>query len=345
MATIRDVARHAHVSVATVSRVINGFDNVRDETSQRVQKAIHELGFEPDFLARSWRTRETRAIAAVIADNTSPHHGIVLRKASAVAMTHDYNLILCTTFFNPEIERKYLHMLRQRCVDGILLNNVGDCKEEIAKFTELGVPIVLLNRPREGYGDLVDAVVVDSYRGSFSLVEHLVQVGHRHIALVYGATLNEFHKRERLHGYRDALEAHGLPYDANLVRAVKIDQNNMLPPEFLVFSPRPTALFAAGYGVGLAAMNVLHMQGLRIPDDIAFAMYDDVLWGEFINPPLTLVRNPAEEMGQTAMELILARLADRQRPPQEVWLQPTLIVRRSCGWPGWSGASSVADPG
>ena len=343
MATIRDVAKHAGVSVATVSRVINSPDKVSEETCRRVQQSIEALGFEPDFLARTWRTRETRTIAAVMSDNTSPHHGVTLREAAVIALAHDYNLLLCTTFFDPEIERRYLRMLRMRKVDGILLNNASDCKDEIAKFAEMQVPVVLLNRPLGDYGPMVDAVVVDSYRGSFDLVEHLIQTGHQRIGLVYSAALHKFHQHERLRGYCDALSAHGIPYDESLVRSIPIGRSFRLPlaPNTLAFPTRPTALYAAGYGTGLAVMTLVREQGLRVPEDIAFAMFDDVMWGEFVNPPLTLVRNPGETLGRVAMELIFARMADRQRPRQEVRLQPALIVRRSCGCPSWLPGSST----
>src|SRR5512136_3336372 len=147
MATIRDVARHAGVSVATVSRVINGTVGVREQTVLRVRQSIHSLGFEPDFLAQSWRTRVTRTIAAVVSDNTSPHHGIMLREAGAIALAHDHSLVLCITYSDAEIENRYLRMLRLRRVDGVLLNNFGDCQEHVRKFTEAGVPVVMLNRP------------------------------------------------------------------------------------------------------------------------------------------------------------------------------------------------------
>lgn len=341
MATIKDVAKHAGVSIATVSRVLNGTAKVSDETHRRVQQSINTLGFEPDFLARSWRTRVTHTIAAVVSDNTSPHHGIALREASTIALAHNYTLILCTTFFDPKIEKQYLRMLRERRVDGVLLNTVGQCEDEIRALTETGIPVVLLNRPLRNHGPLVDAVVVDSYRGSRALVEHLIRVGHRRIALVYSEDLNDFHRGARLRGYEDALRAHGLPYEANLVRATKLSRRDGM--EFVVqqlaFSPRPTALYAAGYSTGLATIATLRAQGLRIPDDIAFAMFDDVTWGEFIDPPLTVVRNPAQELGRQAMELLFARLADRSRPPQEIQLEPSLVVRRSCGWPGLTEAA------
>lgn len=336
MVTIRDVARHAGVSVATVSRVINNADCVSDKMCRRVQASIQALGFEPDFLARSWRTRSARTVAAVVSDNTSPHHGLLLREAATVALAHDYSLLLCTTYFDPEIERRYLKMLRFRRVDGILLNTVGNCEEEIRELTASGVPVVLLNRPLEQHGPLVDAVVVDSYRGSFDLVEHLIRVGHQRIVFVYARLLNDFHRRERLRGYRDALLAHDLPCDENLICAQDLasEDNTALCTRLLTSSPRPTALYAAGYSTGLAAMKLLRSLGLRIPQDMAFAMFDDVAWGAFVDPPLTLVRNPVEEMGQLAMDLLLSRLANRERPPREIRLQPTLIVRRSCGWPG-----------
>jgi len=343
MATIRDVAKHAAVSVATVSRVINDNGNVSAKTVRRVKRSIATLGFEPDFLARSWRTRVTHMIAAVVSDNTSPHHGIALREASTMALAHNYTLILCTTFFDPQIQKQYLRMLRERRVDGVLLNTVGQSEDEIRALTQSGIPIVLMNRPLGNYGPLVDAVVVDSYRGSRDLVEHLIRVGHRRIAMVYDQALNDFHKHERLRGYRDALRANDLPYDENLVCATKLSHGTGVEgvAHPLTFSPRPTALYAAGYGTGLATIAALRAQGLRIPADIAFAMFDDVTWGEFIDPPLTTVGNPAQELGRQAMELIFARLTDRERPPQEIRLKPSLVVRRSCGWPGLTEASFV----
>src|SRR5512136_2566424 len=131
MATIRDVAQHAGVSVATVSRVLNNTGVVSQEMRRRVQQSIHSLGFEPDFLAQSWRTRVTRTVAAVVSDNTSPHHGIMLREAGAVALAHEHSLLLCITYFDPEIENRYLRMLRLRRVDGVLLNHTGECHEHV----------------------------------------------------------------------------------------------------------------------------------------------------------------------------------------------------------------------
>ena len=346
MVTIRDVARHADVSVATVSRVINKTGYVSDDLTRRAQHAISVLGFEPDFLARTWRTRVTRTMAAVVSDNTSPHHGVSLREAGAVALAHDYSLILCTTYSDPEIERRYLRMLRRRRVDGIVLNSVGDCKEEIARLADLGVPVVLLNRPLADYGPLVDAVVVDSYQGSLAMVDHLVRLGHRRIAMLCGG-LHDYHRLGRFRGYKDALQTHGIAYDDCLIRWRDAGQSDetMSVSDLLALDPPPTALYASGYSAGLAAMRALRSLGRRIPDDIAFAMFDDVAWGEFIDPPLTVLRNPAEETGRVAMELLFARLAERDRPQQEIVLQPEMVVRRSCGWTGEVGVAAATRMG
>ncbi len=335
MATIRDVAKRAGVSIATVSRVVNGSEGVSDETLQRVQEAIQALQFQPDFLARSWRTRTTRTIAAVVRDSR-PHHGLALREAGTVALQHDYSLLLCTTYSNADIERRYLEGLRQRQVDGLLITTVGEADDEIRKFTEQGVPVVLMNRPLRDLGPLVDSVYVDSYHGSLDLVEHLIRLGHRHIAFVYEESMHSFHTSERLRGYQDALARHGLPFDPNLVRSTRLasDDEATLPTEDLVFSPRPTVVYATSYAVGLASLATFRAQGLRVPEDIAFVTFDDIPGAAFMDPPLTLVRNPAEDLGRVAAELVFERLADPTRPAQEIKLQPSLVVRRSCGWPG-----------
>lgn len=335
MVTIQDVARCAGVSVATVSRVINGKGHVRQALRERVERAVAELNYEPNLLARNWRTRTTRTVAAVIASIASPHEARTLQTAEQVALAHDYNIILCDTSRNAEVEARYLRMVRQRRVDGVLLNTMGQCQAEIRALTEQGVPVVMLNRPLGDYGPLVDAVVVDSHRGAMEAVEHLIRVGHRRIGLLSGP-LAEFHGRERLRGYVDALRAHGLPQDESLIRFGNFDEQLAATEmeEFIHMPSPPSAIFAAGYSMARAAMAVLRAHGLRIPDDMALAMFDDVVWGDFIDPPLTVVSNPARELGRTAMELLLARLADHERPPQEIWLAPKLIVRRSCGWTG-----------
>ncbi len=348
MVTIQDVARRAGVSVATVSRVINGKEYVREALRERVERAIAELDYEPNLLARNWRTQTTRTLAAVIASIASPHEARTLQTAEQVALAHDYSIILCDTARNPEVEARYLRMVRQRRVDGVLLNTMGRCRAEVRALTERGVPVVMLNRPLDDYGPLVDAVVVDSRRGTREAVEHLIRVGHRRIGLICGP-LAEFHGRERLYGYQEALAAHGLPCDESLIRFGNFDEElaKAAMEEFLRLPSPPSAVFAAGYSMARGAMTVLRAHGLRIPGDVALAMFDDVLWGEFIDPPLTLVSNPACELGRIAMELLLARLADRSRPPQEVRLAPRLIVRRSCGWTGpiEAGASAVPASG
>lgn len=335
MITIQDVARRACVSVATVSRVINGREYVREALRQRVERAVAELGYEPNLLARNWRTQTTRTLAAVIASIAIPHEAWTLHAAEQVALAHDYSMILCDTSRNAEVERRYLRMLRLRRIDGVLINTIGQCEAEIRALTERGVPVVMLNRPLGDYGPLVDAVVVDSHRGTMDAVQHLIRVGHRRIGLICGP-IGEFHGRERLRGYIDALQAHGLPCDKDLIRFGNYDDRLAAAAmeEFIHLPSPPTAVFAAGYTMARMAMSVLRAHGLRIPSDMALALFDDVIWSEFVDPPLTLVANPAHELGRIAMDLLLARLADRERPPQEVRLAPRLIVRRSCGWTG-----------
>lgn len=335
MVTIQDVARRAGVSVATVSRVINGKDYVSDALRERVKHAVAELDYEPNLLARNWRTQTTRTLAAVVASIAIPHEAWTLQAAEEVALAHDYSLILCNTSRNAEVERRYLRMLRLRRVDGVLINTMEGSGAEIRALTERGVPVVMLNRPLGSYGPLVDAVVVDSRRGTKEAVEHLIRVGHRRIALICGP-IGEFHGYERLRGYVDALQANGLPQDEDLIRFGNYDDGlTAKAMEEFIHSPSPpTAVFAAGYTMALTAVTVLRAHGLTIPGDMALAMFDDVIWSGFVDPPLTLVANPARELGRRAMELLLARLADRERPPQEVRLAPTLLIRRSCGWTG-----------
>lgn len=336
MVGIKDVAIRAGVSVASVSRVLNSPSSVRPERRQRVLQAIEELGYEPNELARSWRTGVTRSLATVTVDSgINPHINIAIHEAIMQATANNFAMFVYVTYRDVESERRYLQILRRRHVDGVLFNNTGLCDDELKGLVEKGIPVVLFNRPLGNLDLPIDAVCVDRYYGTSLVINHLLSLGHRRIA-AFGKRGHDWLNREGVRAYRNVLEAHGIAFDERLVRWYDTGSKagGQVAADLLTSSPRPDALWAMDQDAGLTALDAVKRLGLRVPHDIALVVFDDIKGSHLFDPPLTLVRNPAEELGQVAMELLLSRLANHKLPPREVMLRPTLVVRRSCGWTG-----------
>lgn len=331
MANIRDVAKLAGVAPITVSRVINGADNVTEDTHRRVQQAIDQLHYVPNTLARSLRSRQSHTIALLVSDITNPFWTTIARGVEDTAAENDYRTILCNTDENPAKETTYLNLLVERRVDGVIIAPATREKKRLAMLKQLQVPCVLIDRRVDGLK--VDRVYGDSRAGARGLIDHLVDLGHRRIALINGpSTIST--AQDRADGYREALAAHGLMVDEGLVFQgdFKQESGHRLTAQVLACLPRPTAIFAANNFIALGVLQALQEAGVRVPDDMALVCIDDVPYLSAIDPFLTVAAQPAYEMGEAAARLLIERLT-RQRPgkAREVILPTRLIIRRSCG--------------
>lgn len=332
MATLEDVAQHAGVSVSTVSRTINRPNMVNDETRSRVNEAIEALEYRPNRVARRLRRIDGKAhiLGLIIPDIQNPFYSDIVRGAEDVAYSRDAAIILCNTDENEEREQFYVDVLRAESADGVILppiirgNNVALSPEDI------GMPVVFFDRRLESAS--VDTVVIDNPRGARKAVEHLLGLGHTRIGLINGPA-SIATSRERLQGYRQALDRHDVPFDESLVRQgpPRRETGYDLAQSLLCADDPPSALFAANNQLALGALEYVRDAGLRIPDDVAVVSFDDAPWAKLLDPPLTTVRQPSYEIGRRSVELLFDRIASPNRPPALVVLQPELIVRRSCG--------------
>jgi LacI family transcriptional regulator len=331
MATIREVARRAAVAPITVSRVINDSGNVNEATRARVRQAIEELHYVPNSLARSLRSRQSHTIALIVSDITNPFWTTVARGVEDTAAENDYRTILCNTDENPAKEANYLNLLVERRVDGVIIAPTTRDKKQLAVLKQLQVPCVLIDRRVEGFK--VDSVYGDSRTGARLLIDHLIDLGHRRIALINGPdTISS--AQDRAAGYRESLEAHQITVEESLILCGDFKQASgyRLVKQALACDPRPTAIFAANNFIAVGAWQALHEAGLRVPEDVALVCIDDVPFLSAIDPFLTVAAQPAYEMGEAAARLLVERLTiHRTGKAREVVLPPQLIIRRSCG--------------
>ncbi len=332
--TQADVARLAGVSRATVSYVVNGLADDRlsitEETRQRVLDAIRELGYEPDAMARSLRLGSTRTIGLLLPDMHNPHYWQIASGAEQQAQEEDYDLLLTNTSLDPDKEIRAVNALSRRRIDGlILLLTFPELHtKQVENLTNRHMPVVVLGGviPR---ADRVDSGYNES---ATRMMEHLIQLGHRRVGLVYGVA-TEMLGHDRLHAYRQVLQDKGIP-----VREDYIERCGTTPEEgyqatqrLLCCSPRPTAIMVINDLLAIAATRAAADLRLRVPEDFSIASFDDIELAPYTTPPLTTVRVNAEEMGRAAARLLFARLCDPALPPQRVQIPSQLIVRASTG--------------
>ncbi len=301
--TIIDVARAASVHPSTVSRVLNGRAELSllPETRDRVTAAAKRLGYRPSALARSLRLRRTFTLGMLVPDITNPFFPPIIKGVEDTAQARGYNLMLCNTMDSPEREATYLRVLRERQVDGLLIASSFMADSTIAQLRAEKFPYVLLNRAPRGGEDL--AVLPDNRAGVTSAIEHLIELGHRRIGLV--AIAERFSEEA---GYRAAWQ---------LLRGIE----------------PPTAIFGANDLIALGALRVAREAGLGVPRDLSIVGFNDIPLAELLEPPLTTVRVPQQEMGVEAATLLIAQLDGEAIPRRRVVLEANLIVRGSTAVP------------
>ena len=333
MTTIRDVAKAARASTATVSHVLNGSRFVAAETKKRVEDAIRTLNYRPHGIARSLRRSRTGTIGVMVSDIANPFFADLVLGVEDVVHRDagGYNFILCNTEENREKECMYFDVLSQKRIDGLILAPAGGNDEVIKDLMARGLPLVCVDR--EIAEVQADTIVVDNRAAALTLVRHLVAIGHRRIA-VLRARLNANSIDERVNGYVDALAEAGLTPSASDMAesASNVDDACRIASDLLKARDRPDAIFCTNNFMTLGAMRAIAEMGLRCPADIAVAGIDDLPWTAGFRPRLTVIAQPGRAMGREAARLLLDRIAKRRTDaPVRTVLPTELHVRDSCG--------------
>jgi len=307
LATISDVAKQAGVSPVTVSRVINDTGNVSAATQEKVKRAIEELGYVPSVMARSLRSKRTRTLALIVPDVTNPFWTTVARGVEDAAQSRGYSVFLHNTDENPVKQQRYLGVVVAQRVDGVIIAPYDSDIQNLAKLRQRNIPTVIIDRRIEGWD--VDSVYGDSLSGAKALVQHLIGLGHKRIAMLSGPA-NTSTAEDRVAGYCLALAEAGIPLDPCLIKQgeYRITSGEEMTRQVLDEGLNPTAVFAANNAIAVGVIQALGQRGLHIPQDIALVCFDDLPNVSRLFPFLTVAVQPAYDMGVNAAQLLLSRL-------------------------------------
>lgn len=327
--TIKDVAKAASVSVATVSRALNGHQNVAEAVRARVLEAAAALRYSPHHAARSLSSRRTQTVGVVLPELHGEFFSELMRGIDQVARTRGLHVLVSSYHGNPVEQGAALRAMRGR-VDGLLLLSpyVHDA-DFLAQNVDASLPLVLMNSA--GPVERV-SIGIDNYGGAREMVRHLVEAGHRRIAFLGGPDDND-DARERLRGYRDGLAAAGSAFQPwELPGRFDEDSGHQAGQALLAMETRPDAVFAANDTMAIACIYALGRGGVRTPDDIAVAGFDDIPLARYVHPALTTMRVDIAELGARALRVLLDSDAGSDTTPGSTrGLQPALVVRDSCG--------------
>jgi LacI family transcriptional regulator len=329
MATMADVARLAGVSIATVSHVLNGTRTVRPETRALVLDAVRAADYTPNTVAQALATARTTTIGLALPAISNPFLGELIHAIEAESARQGYTLLLVDPHEDPDYEDTVVRRLQGRRVDGVLLAPSARPQAALRHLTSRGVPTVLVDRLIDARMDQVGSENVEAVAG---LVAHLAGTGHERIALVAGhpglqTTI------ERVEGYRLGLRRAGLSAELLVDGHSAEEPARVAVHALLARAAPPTAVITANNSMTIGAMQAFREAGLRVPEDLALACFDDFPWADLFAPRLTVVAQPFADIGREAVRLLLRRMADPTAPPQTIRLPPRFVHRDSCGCP------------
>lgn len=322
---IKDVARHASVSIATVSRVLADKPHVSPELRRRVTRAVAELGYQPNRVARTLRTQRATVLGILVSDIQNPFFTTIVRAVEDVAHEHGYAAFLCNTDEDEAKERLYLELMQAERVAGIVMTPTREDADRY-RFLRDEIPIVTVDRRVAGAG--FDSVLVDNVGGAEAAAAHLLGLGHRRVAAILPpCTMTT--GRERREGFERAFRSYGLdPAAAPVLHAPGVEASGYrLTCELLDLPERPTALFAGSNLLTSGALRALRDRALRVPSDMAIAAFDSLDWIPLTPPDVHVVKQPTYELGRTAARMLLERIGGADGPGREIVLAPELRFR------------------
>ena len=326
--TLKDIGKEVGVSATTVSRALNNKSDISYEVKQKIKEVAERLGYSPNALARSLKAKKTSSIGVLIADIADSFFAPIVKGIENTAREMGYSIILCDTGEEYEQEKLALQMMLEKRVDGLLITPSQTEYGDILELKRKKIPFVLVGR----HFDLVesDYVIPDEIEGAFLATDYLIKKGHKKILFINGPNYISSAK-ERLVGYKRALQEHAILFDKSLVKegALKMEDGYRIMKEILSAGTKFTAVFAYCDFVVLGIMQALEEGKLKIPGDIAIVGYDDVAFARFLQVPLTTVHIPKYELGKEAMKLLKKKIEGEIQETQSVVLETKLVIRKS----------------
>jgi DNA-binding LacI/PurR family transcriptional regulator len=328
--TIYDVAREAGVSIATVSKVINNTGRISDKTRKKVLKIMEELDYQPSVVASALTGKRTYTIGLLIPDLANPFFAEIARSVEDRGQELGFSVVMCSTDYNSDKEAKYISLLKQKSVDGIILASGFKNDKILKELIKEKLPIALISQDIPGLA--VDSVTVDDFLGGYQVTEHLLALGHQKIAVIAEDTRSS---KERIRGYQEALKDAGFTCDERLifVSASTVEESKRLAAQLIGLGERPTAVFACNDLLAIGTIQAARENGLILPDDLSVVGFDNTLLATIVDPPLTTVNQPIHEMGRQVVDLLMQKIEGEKNMKQKVVLLPELVIRNSTSSP------------
>ncbi len=324
--TIIDVAREANVSYSTVSRVVNNKEYVKPETRRRVVQAMSRLGYQVNLQARSLAGGRSNVIGLLVVDLTTQYMGEIMRGIDDVLAANQYELMLYTTHRRKTKESTYVNMMARGLADGLLIVLPRNTDEYLESLRDRDFPYVLIDQTSTDEADLT--VTAANHQGGYEATKHLIDLGHKRIGIVTG-WMDMISARDRLEGYKAALTDHNIPIDPDLIIEGDFTQSSGFngASHFLNLPNPPTAVFASNDVQAMGVIEATRACGLHVPQDLSVVGFDDIPMAALYNPRLTTVRQPLEEMGTIATQVLLESINNLEEKSTSVILPTELIIR------------------
>lgn len=328
-ASIKDVAKEAGVSIATVSRVLNSIDVVNEDTKKRVEEVIEKLAYRPNIVARSLKTHRTSTIGIIIPDISSPFYPEIVRGAEDVANIYDYNIILCNTDLDAEKEMEYLNVLKEKMVDGVIYMSNSLESKTIELIKKLQMPTVLVETTDKE--KTFPSVTINNEKAAYEATEYLIKKGNKKIAYI-GVHENKINAGAiRYLGYKAALKDNGIVLNENMVFLHGLKAHSGYEGiKTILDKSKPDALFCASDEAAMGAINALREANLRVPEDIDVIGFDDIYSAAIFYPKLTTISQPMYDMGSVSMRLLIKVIGKSIFEETHFVLPHELIERDSC---------------
>lgn len=306
--TIKDVAKKAKVSVATVSRILNNLEGYSEETRIRVMQVINEIGYRRNDIARNLKIKSTHTIGVLMPKVGTNFYIEILNGIEDAAHNDGYSVIICNVGDNGERTEEYIKIMIERQVDGIIVCSLPPEKSLIENIVKVNIPVVLISTMYSGYS--IPYIKVDDYKASYAAVEYLIKMGHRDIAMLGGNPLDPIAGIPRLQAFIDALRNNKLKVRENLIKhnGFSFQDGVKSMEELLKEKDKFTAIFAACDEIAVGAISVAHKRGLKIPEDISIIGYDGTQVAEMCYPPLTTLVQPFYNMGKKASDILIKKM-------------------------------------
>jgi LacI family transcriptional regulator len=326
--TIKDVAKKAKVSIATVSRVLNNQPGYSEMTKQRVLQVIEEMGYQPNAIARGLINKRTQTIGVLFPNVSSMFSSEVLHGIEYTTHERDHSVVVCNTDKNGKRTMKYLQVLREKQVDGIIFTSEVLTEEYYRALTAMNIPVVLLSTASSQYS--FPYVKVDDKQAAYDATNYLIKKGHKNIAMISGDEKDPIAGKPRIEGYREALRDFGIPFQENLLVFGDFGyRSGYAAMEKLLRSKAEfTAVFASSDEMAAGVLSAAYQHGIKVPEQLSVIGYDNLQISEMSIPPLTTVAQPLYEMGKLAAEMLLKMIQTKTKVPSQI-LRHEIVERQS----------------